>query len=158
MPKGVALQADLGNIPSNSIAVLSTPLLRALSADNVHLLAMVQVEAIGACFQINGPFAAKVPDLLVRSTSFRLERISQYVGWLAGDTASAMTHTAGGRAGSLLSMVLAEVYGQESTGYLLYNLSLKILPAERNHSSMIQIGQVAHTLALKLAALGYGNT
>jgi hypothetical protein len=37
---------------------------------------VVQVEALGACFQVNRDMAAKVPDLLVRSPSFRLERIS----------------------------------------------------------------------------------
>src|SRR5437016_3105745 len=102
MSNAVSLQADVSNIPSNSLAALGTlsPLLKALSADNVHPLAVLQTEAIGARFQINGVLAAKVPDLLVRSSSMRLQRLSQWVGWMAGDTASAMSQTAGGMAAS----------------------------------------------------------
>jgi hypothetical protein len=98
MPNAVAL--DVGNIPSNSVTLLSSlsPLLKALSADNVVPLTVVQAEALGACFHINGKFAARVPDLLVRSTSMRLQRLSMWVGWMAGDTASVLAPTAGGRA------------------------------------------------------------
>ena len=159
MSDGVSVSADLGNLPSNSLAVLGSiqPILKALSADNVNPLAVLQMEAIGVCFQINGPFAAKVPDALTRSSSIRLERLSQWVGWMQGDTASAMSQTAGGRAASLLSLCLTEIYGEQSAGLLLHELSSEILPASSNHASMMQLGQVAATLSKKLAMIGYGS-
>lgn len=159
MSNSVALQADIGNIPSNTLGLLDnlTPLLKALSADNVQPLAVLQTEVIGNCFHINGDMAAKVPDLLVRSTSMRLQRLSYLAGWMAGDTASAMAQTAGGRAASLLSMVLVELYGQKLTGMLLEQLSSAILSPDRNHSSRAQLGEVAGKLHNKLAPLAFGS-
>jgi len=159
MSNEISLQADVGNVPNNAVAVLSSisPFIQAVSADNVSPLAVVQVEAIGSCFHLNGELAAKVPDLLSRSTSYRLERLSHWIGWRAGDTASYMAQTAGGRAASVLSLALIELYKEEATGNLLYELSSKILPSERNQSSKLQIGQVATNLSRKLAAFGFGN-
>src|SRR2546423_10823030 len=116
MSQPPTLQVELGGIPSNSLMVLGAlqPLLRALTADDVNPLAVLQVEAIGSCFHLNGFLAARVPDLLVRTKSLRLERISNWVGWQAHDTASAMAQTAGGRAASVLSLCLVETYGVES--------------------------------------------
>jgi hypothetical protein len=76
----VSLQADVGNIPNNTVAVLGalSPFIQAVSADNVSPLAVVQVEALGACFHLNGELAGKIPDLLRRTTSYRLERLSHY--------------------------------------------------------------------------------
>lgn len=155
----VSLQADVGNIPSNALSLLGSlsPLLRALSADNVSPLAVVQAEALGARFQINGELAARVPDLLTRSSSTRLDRLSHWVGWMAGDTPSAMAQTAGGKAASLLSLTLIELYGESQTGVLLYRLSEAILPADQRHSSMIQLGQVAANLSNKLTPLAFGS-
>lgn len=159
MSNTVSLQADVAGIPSNSLAVLGTlnPLLKALSSDNVNPLAVLQAEALGTRFQINGELAARVPDLLVRSSSIRLERLSKWVGWLAGDTASAMSHTAGGRAASLLSLSLVELYGQSEAGLLLHQLSSRILPLDQTHSSEVQLGQVAAILSKKLAPLAFGT-
>src|ERR1700736_5115828 len=76
---------------------------------------------------------------------------------MAGDTASAMSQTAGGRSASLLSLALVSIYGEQSTGELLYDLSLRILPADMNHSNMDQLGRVALILSNKLGALGFGS-
>jgi hypothetical protein len=159
MSNSIALQADIGNLPSGSLDLLTklNPLLKALSADNVYPLAVQQTEAIGSCFHINGDMAAKVPDLLVRSTSVRLQRLSYLAGWRAGDTASAMAQTAGGRAASLLSMVLVELYGQNLTGVLLEQLSSTILSPDRNDSSRSQLGEVAGKLHNKLGPLAFGS-
>src|SRR5277367_2316903 len=159
MSNTLALQTDVGNIPSNSVALLSSlsPVLRVLSADNVAPLAVVQIEAIGSCFHINGPLAARVPDLLVRSNSMRLQRLSTWVGWMAGDTASTMAQTAGGRAASLLSLAIVELYGEHVSGDLLYNLSTKILHSDQNHSSAVQLSQVAKKLSDKLSNLAFGS-
>ena len=159
MSQDVSLQADVGALPTNSVALLNTlsPLLKALSADNVHPLAVVQVEAIGSCFHINGKMAEKIPDLLVRSPSHRLQRLSNWVGWHAGDTASALAQTAGGRASALLCLVLGEVFDLGSVGQLLYQLSTGLIPTGRQHSSMSQLSQVASTLSQKLGALGFGS-
>lgn len=159
MSNSVSLQADVGNIPSNSVALLSSlsPLLKALSSDNVSPLAVVQMEAIGACFHINGPFAEKVPELLMRSSSMRLQRLSVMVGWMKGDTASALAQTAGGRAAALLSLGLVELFGDDTTGAILYNVSSKVLHNQQNHSSMVQLHQVAKTLSNKLRSLAFGS-
>lgn len=159
MPPSIAPQADVGTIPSNSLSVLGSlqPLLKALTADNVNPLAVLQVQAIGSCFHLNGDFASKVPELLVRSKSLRLERISQWVGWHAGDTASSMAQTAGGRAASVLSLSLVEAYGIDLSGQILCELSKRILPADQNHTGLQQLGDVAGILSNKLAAVGYGS-
>lgn len=159
MSNPLTLQVDISSATSNSIAVLGTlkPLLKALSADNVNPLAVLQLEAIGACFQINGDVAAKVPDLLVRSESIRLQRVSQWVGWMAGDTAAEMSKSAGGRASALLSLALIEMFGEESTGLLLHRLSSEILHVDNMQSGITQLGQVASTLSRKLTAIGFGS-
>jgi hypothetical protein len=56
------------------------PLLKALSADDVHPLAVLQVEAPGSCFQLNGAVAGKISDLLTRSSSLRLEICCGWAG------------------------------------------------------------------------------
>jgi hypothetical protein len=159
MSKDVSLQADVGHIPNNTLSTLNaiSPFIQAVSADNVSPLAVVQIEALGACFHLNGDLASKVPDLLSRSTSYRLERLSHWIGWRAGDTASYMAQTAGGRAASVLSLALVELYKEEQVGHLLYQLSSTLLPLERNQSSKAQVAQVASTLSKKLSAFGFGN-
>jgi hypothetical protein len=115
------------------------------------------MEALGACFQINGEIASKVPELLVRTKSIRLDRVSQWVGWMAGDTASEMAKTAGGRAASLLSLVLMELYDEVHTGMLLHELSSILISDDRNNAGFAQLGQVAATLHKKLCAIGFGS-
>jgi len=101
--------------------------------------------------------AAKVLDLLVRSSSMRLERLSHWVGWMAGDTSSAMAQTAGGRAVSLLCLGLVELYQQVESGVILYKVSSSILPEHQHHASMLQLGRVAQNLADKLTPLAFGS-
>jgi len=155
----VSLQADVGNVTNNTIALLGalSPLMQALSMDNVSPLAVVQVEALGACFHLNGELAGKVPDLLRRSADYRLERLVHAIGWRGNDTAFHMAKTSGGRAASVISLVVTELYSEVSAGDLLYQLSQKLLPAETNQSSKTQIGRVAGTLSNKLAAFGFGK-
>src|SRR5579859_4557920 len=112
--------SDPTNTPSSAMSLLNSlqPILSALTADNVNPLAVIQLEAVGACFHLNGPFADKVPELLRRAKSMRLERISCSVSWHAGDTAATMAQTSGGRAVAVLSLILVEIYGKDSTGKL----------------------------------------
>ena len=158
-PHDVALQADVGNLPATSLSILDSlqRLLIATSADDVQPLAVRQMELIGSCFLSNGPIAARLPDLLIWSNSVRLERIQQWVGWMAGDTASFMAQTSGGRAISLLSLALREVYDENETGTILYRLSQEILPGDLVNASILQLGRVASVLSKKLAAVGFGS-
>ena len=73
----VALQADVGNIPTNELAALGNlqSLMRATTADDVHPTAVEQPKLLGSCYHINGAMAMQVPDLLARSNSVRLERL-----------------------------------------------------------------------------------
>jgi hypothetical protein len=132
-------------------------LLRAITADDVSPLAVIQIESIGTCFHINGEIANEIPELLTRCKSVRLERLSVWAGWMVGDTASAMAETAGGRAGSLLSLMLVELYYQNGAGKILYEVSSKILPQDQSHASMAQLSRVATTLSNKLGAIGFGT-
>lgn len=59
-----------------------------LSADDVNPSAVLQIEAFGKCYQVNGPLALKLPDFLVRSESVRLGRLLRWVGWKAGVSAT----------------------------------------------------------------------
>ena len=156
---GVSLQADVGNIPQSSLATLGSlrPLLRALTADDVVPMAVLQVEAIGACFHLNGKFAETVPDFLVRSNSARLDRIAQWVGWIAGDTASMMAGTAAGRSASMLATMLVETFGETGAGEIFYQLSSRILHSDQTGSSMSQLSRVAKTLSNKLGVIGFGT-
>ncbi|KAF8242563.1 hypothetical protein K440DRAFT_565125, partial [Wilcoxina mikolae CBS 423.85] len=155
----VALQADVVNIPNNSLSLLATlkPFLQALSADNVNPLAVDEVHTIGTYFHTNGDLAAKIPDLLCRSNSMRLERLKIFVGWQKGDTASFMAQTAGGRAAALLCLFLVELYDTQRAGEVLYKLSSMLLVEEQRNSSINQLAQVSQVLAAKLAAIGFGN-
>lgn len=155
----VSLQSDIGNIPGNAVSLLGalSPFIQAASADNVSPLAVVQVEALGACFHLNGDLAGKIPDLLRRNISYRLERLSLSIGWRGNDTASHMAKTAGGRAASILSLAIMELYNEETGGDLLYQLSQKLLPADASQSSRTQLGRVSGILSKKLAAFGFGN-
>ena len=68
-----------------------------------------------------------------------------------------LSQTAGGRAAGLLSLCVVEIIGESKAGYVLYELSGRILPAERNLSSMDQLSSVARLLASKLGAVGFGS-
>jgi len=89
-PNNIALQGDITNSPANalSVLVLVKPLLRAISADNVDAVLVLEMEAIRSRFQFNGGLAKRVPDILKRPNSVCIERLQVWVGWIAGDAAS----------------------------------------------------------------------
>jgi hypothetical protein len=159
MSDSVNMQLDVGNVPNAVVSTtgLAQSLLKAVSADSVNPLSVEQTRHIGACFHSNGPFAAKLPDLLTRSSSVRLERLSAWIGWVNGDTASYMSKSSAGRTASLLCFVLGNLYSKDTTGSLLYELSERILPKSQQNSSMTQLSQVSTCLESKLNCMGFGN-
>lgn len=156
---GVSVQADITSIPGAALNTVSFAqgLLRAVSADNVNPLAVVQVQAIGSCFQSNGPWAAKLPDLLSRTSCVRLERLSTWIGWAKDDAPAFMSQTAGGRTAALLCCALGSLYSSCRSGMTLFDLSRDILPLEQQTSSPTQLGDVCMALEGKLGCLGFGN-
>ncbi|GKU05417.1 beta transducin [Fusarium langsethiae] len=155
----VSAQADIVGIPAAAMSTLSFTqgLLRAVSADNVNPQAVIQMERLGSCFHSNGPWAAKVPDLLCRASSVRLERLFAWIGWEKNDTASFKSKTTGGKTASLLCCVLGSLYDPTRCGMLLHALSESILPSEQQIASPNQLGDVCRNLEGKLACLGFGN-
>lgn len=151
----VAPQVDVGVLTLNGLAAF-TPVLAALSADDVTPLAMVQMENLGSLFHINGKYALQVPDLLQRCKSTRLDRLGLLVGWRKGDAASLMAQSAGGQAISLLSMCMTNLYGDD-IGLLFVDLSRKMLSQTIAISSPSQLVMVARILSAKLQMLGFGN-
>ncbi|KFY35311.1 hypothetical protein V494_06028 [Pseudogymnoascus sp. VKM F-4513 (FW-928)] len=153
----VSPQVDVGGLTLNGLAAF-TPVLAALSADDVTPLAMVQMENLGSIFHINGQYALQVPDLLQRCKSTRLDRLGLLVGWRKGDAASLMAQSAGGQAISLLSMCILNLYFDESdVGKLFIDLSKKLLSQTTAISSPSQLVKVATILGSKLQVLGFGN-
>jgi hypothetical protein len=80
MPREVSPQVDVGTLTLNGLAAFS-PLIAALSTDNVSPLAMIQLEKLGTLFYRSGKYAAKVPDLLQRCSSTRLDQLGMTIGW-----------------------------------------------------------------------------
>lgn len=156
---GVGLQGDIVNAPLAALASagFAQGLLRAVSADDVNPVAVVQVQAIGSCFQSNGDWAARAPDLLTRTSSARLDRLSAWIGWSKGDTPSFMSQTAGGRTASLLCLALGSLYSKEQCGMILFYVSRDLLPSDSHTSGLSQLGDVCMCLENKLACLGFGN-
>lgn len=156
---GVATQADIVGIPGAALSTVSFTqgIMRAISRDNVNHYAVIQVEAIGSCFQSNGPWAAKLPDLLSRAPSVRLARLEAWVGWEKGDTSSLMSQTPGGRTAALLCCALGSLYSKDQCGAILHGLSQDTLPQDCQNASPNQLGRVCMVLDSKLACLGFGN-
>ncbi|KFY19353.1 hypothetical protein V493_07998 [Pseudogymnoascus sp. VKM F-4281 (FW-2241)] len=152
----VVPQVDVGVLTLNGLAAF-TPVLAALSADDVTPLAMVQMENLGSLFHINGKYALQVPDLLQRCKSTRLDRLGLLIGWRKGDAASLMAQSAGGQAISLLSMCILNLYEDADTGRLLSGLSKIMLPQTIAIASPSHLVRVARTLSSKLQVLGFGN-
>ena len=156
MAQSLARQIDVGNLTIQGLSQFSS-MLATLSADNVVPTAMVQMENLGNLFPINGDYAAKVPDLLQRCPSVRLDRLGLAVGWRRGDAASLMATSAGGQAVSLLSFCLCNLYTPQNVGSVLMELSQKCLSKDFTISSIAQLVDVAKLLSCKLEALGFGN-
>jgi hypothetical protein len=96
-------------------------------------------------------------DVLQRRSSVRLERLSAWVGWQSGDTASFMSQSSGGRTISLLSLALHNLYGKERCGIIFHGLSSRLLPSGQQNASISQLSDVSACLADKLSCLGFGN-
>lgn len=143
------LQIGLDSLPVNAIGTLNAlqPLLKALSADNVQPLAVTQLQTIGTLFHSNGPLARKMPDLLVQTTSARLQKLSILVGWAKGDTGTIMAQSAGGGTIALLSLILRELFDTDMASDILFQFSENNLDSDQCHSSYEQIGGVVETLA-----------
>ncbi|KAL7783809.1 hypothetical protein V8C37DRAFT_414650 [Trichoderma ceciliae] len=154
-----AIQFDMSSIPQGAVSLLGalTPILKALSADSVNPLAVIQLEAIGHCFPMSGPLARKTPDALTRCGSVKLARLRTSIGWMAGDTTSALSQTAGGQSAALLTMCLVEMFCRNSTGHLLFDLSMKLLPTNQCLASMAQLSDLAEIVANKLQPLAFGQ-
>lgn len=159
MADQVTLQADVGNVPTNALALLGAaqPLLKALSADNISALAVLQAQALGDQFLSNGDWALRLPDLLARASSVRLERLSAWVGWQKGDTASYMSRSSGGRTVSLLCLALGNLYVKERCGMILHALSSHVIQGDQQNSSISQLSDLNACLSDKLSCLGFGN-
>lgn len=155
----VTLQADVGSVPTNALALLGAaqPLLKALSADNINALAVLQAQALGDQFHSNGDWALRLPDLLARASSVRLERLSAWVGWQKGDTASYMSRSSGGRTVSLLCLALGNLYAKERCGMILHGLSTQVIQGDQQNSSISQLSDLNACLSDKLSCLGFGN-
>ncbi|KAL3425078.1 hypothetical protein PVAG01_04359 [Phlyctema vagabunda] len=152
----VTPQVDVGALTLNRLASFA-PILATLSADNVAPLAMIQMENLGSMFHVNGKYAHKVPDLLQRCSSTRLDRLGLLVGWRKGDAASMMAQSAGGQAIALLCTCLKSLYQPDRMAEVLHQLSLKMLPRSIAISSVSQLLEVANILGSKLEILGFGN-
>jgi hypothetical protein len=159
MADQVTLQADVGNVPTNALALLGAaqPLLKALSADNISALAVLQAQALGDQFLSNGDWALRLPDLLARASSVRLERLSAWIGWQKGDTASYMSRSSGGRTVSLLCLALGNLYAKERCGMILHGLSSHVIQGDQQNSSISQLSDLNACLSDKLSCLGFGN-
>jgi len=159
MADQVTLQGDVGNVPTNALALLGAaqPLLKALSADNISALAVLQAQALGDQFLSNGDWALRLPDLLARASSVRLERLSAWVGWQKGDTASYMSRSSGGRTVSLLCLALGNLYIKERCGMILHGLSTHVIQGDQQNASISQLSDLNACLSDKLSCLEFGN-
>ena len=159
MADQVALQADVGNVPTNALALLGAaqPLLKALSADNINALAVLQAQALGDMFLSNGEWASRLPDLLARTSSVRMERLSAWIGWQKGDTASYMSRSSGGRTISLICLALGNLYTKERCGMILHRLSSQLIAGDQQNASISQLSDLNECLSGKLSCLGFGN-
>jgi len=154
-----SIQSDL-KLPRSGLSMLTAiaPLCRALSADDVAPMALIQVSELGSLFHLNGKFADQVADALCRHKSLQLiDRLKHYVGWIEGDAASFMGDSAGGRAAALLCSILMEYYGTFGVGDILYELSVDLLPKNRGGCSKTQLSRFAAVLSSKLGILGFGS-
>jgi hypothetical protein len=131
-------------------------ILQILSTDNVAPLAVIQMENLGAAFPLSGRLIAELPDHLQRATSYRLEALGLMIGWQKGDTASILAASSGGQYISLVASCLYNVCRGE-IGYILKQLSGRLLPKTANLASPSQLQKVSELVADKLALLGFGN-
>ena len=156
MANSVATQLDIGGLTLHGLSSFSK-MLATFSSDDVTPTAMIRMEHLGSVFLISGKHADRVPDLLQRYSSVRLDRTLISVGWRKGDSASIMAQSAGGQAIALLSLVLGSVYDGNDLGSILKGLSQRLISENVIIASVSQFARVAPILRNKLAPLGYGN-
>ncbi|KAF6813830.1 hypothetical protein CSOJ01_04395 [Colletotrichum sojae] len=154
-----ALQADVVGITSAAITSLEAArgLLQATSADDVNPGAVLQAQALGSCFHANGPIVSRLPELLCRTKSVRLERLACWVGWAKRDTPDFPSKTAGGRSAALICFALGALFTPDKCGHILHEVSTKILPESEQTSGITQLGRVCACVHDKLGCLGFGN-
>ncbi|KAK2038992.1 hypothetical protein LZ31DRAFT_559157 [Colletotrichum somersetense] len=128
-----------------------------MSADNVHPIAMIQLENLGSLFHVNGKNAGLIPELLKKAVSHRIGRLSLAVGWRRGDAVSMLGDSAGGQAISLLMTALDAIYFREDCGLILSNLCSSLLPKSMPASNPVHLADVADLVAAKAAKLSIGN-
>ena len=156
MSGSVVPQIDLGALSLRSLSSFSS-MLATFSADNVTPTAMIQMEALGSMFMTNGKHANRVPDLLQRYGSVRLDRLACSVGWRKGDSASVMAQSAGGQAAALMCLALGSIYVDDALGDILSGLSERLLSKDIAIASTKQLVTVARVIETKLAPLAFGN-
>jgi hypothetical protein len=120
-------------------------------------MAMLQMEKLGTFFPVNGPKAARVPDLLQRCNSVKLDRLTLAIGWRKSDSASLMSQSAGGQAISLLSMCIFSIFDYQDASDVLSCLCTRLLPHGAVLASLVQLRNVGEILSSKLEAMGFGT-
>ncbi|PGH22935.1 hypothetical protein AJ80_02984 [Polytolypa hystricis UAMH7299] len=156
MSSQVQTQVDIGVLGLKGLGAFSH-VLAAISADNVAPMAMLQMEQLGAVFNVNGKFAAQVPELLTRTSAHPVGRLGLAVGWRRGDAVSLMAESAGGQAASLLSVCITNLYRKASVGDILCRLCDRLLPKTMPSASLTNLADVADLAASKLNRMGFGN-
>ena len=156
MAQQLVPQLDVGAVSFNSLSALS-PIMAALSADNVAPTAVHQLLQLGSYFHISGPKAAQVPDLLQRTSSTRLDRLGILIGWKKGDAASFMAQTVRGQSISLMCLCLVSMCSGGESGGVLHDISERILPKGEAVSSVVQLARPMYLLSDKIAPTCYGN-
>lgn len=156
MADAVALQADVGLIGAQGFGAFKD-MLAAASADNVAPGALLQIEKLGSLFHCNGKYLNRIADLLQRCESFRFERLALSVGWRRHDTASMLSKTAGGQAGSLLIACLMNMHAERDVGEILRRFCIDLVPRELNVGSQKQISGVARCISEKISSLGISH-
>lgn len=152
----VQLQSDVNSLAFAGLGAFST-VLGAMSADNVHPIAMIQLENLGSLFHVDGPNAGHVSEALKRATSHPVGRLSLSIGWRRGDAVSMLGDSAGGQAISLLMTALAGIYLREDYGLILSRLCSSLLPKSMPASNPMHLADVAHLVASKAGQLSFGN-
>lgn len=156
MAVAVAPQVDVGSLSLHGLSS-SSAFLATVSADNIAPSALLQLQDLGSLFRISGKHAEKVPGLLQRFSSVRLDKLALQIGWHKGDCTSIMARTPGGQAIALLSHTLGAIYQNDVLGDILKGLSHKLVPTKALLASTEQLVKIARTLQQKTAILGFGN-
>ncbi|EFQ30408.1 uncharacterized protein GLRG_05552 [Colletotrichum graminicola M1.001] len=152
----VQLQSDVGTLAFAGLGAFST-VLSAMSADDVHPIAMIQLENLGLLFHVNGTNAGLIPEVLKNAMSHSIGRLSLSVGWRRGDAVSMLGDSAGGQAISLLMTALDGIYNRQEYGLILSKLCTSLLPKSMPASNPVHLADVANLVAAKAGRLSIGN-